>query len=68
MIRLIRNDGVEILLNVDHIKTITYDLKTTIILSNDDHLLVKNSENDIIQKIAAYRSGINDDKETARKK
>jgi flagellar protein FlbD len=68
MIRLIRDDGMEILLNVDLIKTINEGMETTITLTTGEEVLVKNSHNDIVQKIAAFRSGISESKETQKTK
>lgn len=58
MIRLIRKDGVEILLNVDMIQTIDGDGETVIHLHNGEMLRVKNHPRDITEKIRAYRLGI----------
>ena len=58
MIRLIRQDGVEILLNVDIIKSIQGMGPTVISLSNGEKLEVKNHPRDITEKIKAYKAGI----------
>lgn len=63
MIRLIRHDGIEILLNVNMIKSIEEYPQTTIILNNGEKLRVKNHPGDIIEKIKAYRIGIDESKE-----
>jgi uncharacterized protein YlzI (FlbEa/FlbD family) len=57
MIRLIRQDGVEILLNVDVIKSIEGKEPTVITLNNGEELKVKNHPLDITEKINAYRIG-----------
>ena len=57
MIRLIRQDGVEILLNVDAIKAIQGKDPTVITLNNGEKLNVKNHSSDITEKIEAYRIG-----------
>jgi len=57
MIRLIRQDGVEILLNVDAIKSIQGKDPTVITLNNGEKLNVKNHPSDITEKIKAYRIG-----------
>lgn len=57
MIRLIRQDGVEILLNVDAIKSIQGKDPTVITLNNGEKLNVKNHFLDITEKIKAYRIG-----------
>ncbi|MCP5046601.1 MAG: flagellar FlbD family protein [bacterium] len=60
MIRLLRTDGIEILLNTETIKNIQgrKDKPTTITFTNDDTVDVKNQVFDITQKIKAYVSGI----------
>lgn len=62
MIRLIRNDGIEILLNVDMIKTIEKTPDTVITLINGEKVVVKNAVGDITEKIRAYRIGIQEGK------
>ena len=68
MIRLLRADGMEILLNVDLIKTISEGMETKITLTTGEDVMVKNSHNDIVQKIAAFRSGISENKESQKRK
>lgn len=63
MIRLIRYDGVEILLNVDAIKSIQGKAPAVITLNNGEELKVKNHPHDITEKIKAYRIGIDLDDE-----
>jgi uncharacterized protein YlzI (FlbEa/FlbD family) len=58
MIRLIRQDGVEILLNVDAIKSVQGTDPTVITLNNGEKLKVKNHHRDITEKIKAYRIGV----------
>ena len=58
MIRLIRQDGVEILLNVDIIKSIQGMGPTIITHANGEKLEVKNHPGDITEKIKAYKAGI----------
>jgi uncharacterized protein YlzI (FlbEa/FlbD family) len=58
MIRLIRQDGVEILLNVDTIKSIQGMGPTVITMTNGEKLEVKNHPRDITEKIKAYKAGI----------
>lgn len=62
MIRLIRKDGVEILLNVDLIKSIEKTPETVITLTNGEKVEVKNAVGDITEKIRAYRIGLQDGK------
>lgn len=57
MIRLIRLDGVEFLLNTELIKTIERDKNTVITLKTGEKISVKNTESDVIQKIKALRIG-----------
>lgn len=58
MIRLIRNDGIEILLNIDMIKTIEKNQETVITLINGEKIVVKNAIGDITEKMRAYKIGI----------
>ena len=58
MIRLIRKDGIEILLNVNMIRSIESDHETVINLHNGERLVVKNHPMDITEKIRAYRLGL----------
>ena len=60
MIRLIRNDGVEILLNVNLIQSIEVLPETTIILTTGEKLVVKNHPGDVTEKIKAYQIGIDE--------
>lgn len=53
MIRLIRIDGVEILLNEDMIQSIEASPDTTITLAGGEEIKVKNSVSDITEKITA---------------
>jgi len=57
MIRLIRNDGLEFLLNIDLIKSIESGVDTIITLNSGEKIRVKNSEKDIMQKIRTHRIG-----------
>ncbi len=58
MIRLIRKDGIEILLNVNMIRSIESNTDTVIILNDGERLAVKNHPTDITEKIRAYWMGI----------
>ena len=62
MIRLIKSDGVEFLLNIDLIQTIEEGKDTVITLTTGEKLAVKNSERDIMQKIRAHRQGVAEEK------
>jgi uncharacterized protein YlzI (FlbEa/FlbD family) len=57
MIRLIRTDGQEILLNADWIKSIEGNSHTTIILTTGEKITVKNEIVDVITKLRAALSG-----------
>lgn len=61
MIRLFRQDGLEIMLNVDLIKDIAADPDTVITLLSGEKIPVKNTLTDIMTKIKAYRQGIEDE-------
>jgi len=58
MIRLIRKDGIEILLNIDMIKTIEKTPETVITLTNGEKIVVKNAVGDITEKMRAHIIGI----------
>jgi len=58
MIRLFRTDGLELMLNVDMIKDIDPGPVTIITLLSGEELKVKNSLTDVLNKIRAYRQGI----------
>jgi uncharacterized protein YlzI (FlbEa/FlbD family) len=64
MIRLIRVDGVEILLNTDHIQRVELgeNRGALITLSNGEKLKVKNPVYDITQKTKAYQKGIKEER------
>lgn len=61
MIRVIRTDGLEILLNADLIKTIERNAHTTITLTTGEKIAVKNEMDDVIIKIRAARIGIDEE-------
>jgi len=58
MIRLIRTDRQEILLNADWIKSIENNSPTTITLTTGEKITVKNEIDDVITKLRAARSGL----------
>lgn len=68
MIKLIREDGVEFLLNSDLVEKIEDGLYTVITLKGGEELKVKNSQYDIIEKIKAYMAGIREDGDNFKKK
>ena len=61
MIRVIRTDGLEILLNADLIKTIERNAHTTITMTTGEKIAVKNELDDVITKIRAARIGIEEE-------
>ena len=63
MIRLIRTDGQEILLNADWIKSIENNSPTTITLTTGEKITVKNEIDDVITKLRAARSGLEQERE-----
>jgi len=58
MIRLIRSDGIEILLNVEQIRKVD-GTPTTITLTDGETLTVKNHLNDVLTKVHAHQLGLN---------
>jgi len=61
MIRLFRQDGLELMLNVEMIKEIVPGPPTVITLVNGERIQVKNTLTDVLTKIHAYRKGIADE-------
>ncbi|MGE5339859.1 MAG: flagellar FlbD family protein [Candidatus Omnitrophota bacterium] len=64
MIRVIREDGVEILLNTSVIERVeeARDRKAILILGTGEKIKVKTPAADVIQKIKAYHSGFKQEK------
>ncbi len=63
MIRLIRDDGMEILLNDDRIRSVdTVGERTVILLSGGEVLTVKNSAVDVVTKMRAARQGLEEER------
>ena len=58
MIRLIRFDGQEILLNIDVIKSIEKVPETVINLTTGEKIKIKNSVRDVVEKMKAYQEGL----------
>jgi uncharacterized protein YlzI (FlbEa/FlbD family) len=58
MIRLYRHDSIEILLNVDLIRSVDSAPDTVITLVDGETIRVKNSEYDVVTKIKAARHGL----------
>jgi uncharacterized protein YlzI (FlbEa/FlbD family) len=69
MIRVIRTDGVEILLNTDVIKTVegSKDIPTVITLNSGEKITVKTPAYDVGQKIKAYTAGIRQERREMEK-
>ncbi|MCI0470221.1 MAG: flagellar FlbD family protein [Candidatus Aminicenantes bacterium] len=68
MIRVIRNDGMEVLLNIDFIQTVQKGPETVVTLHTGDKIVLKSPYGDVMQKIDACRLGIREeDKEDRRK-
>ena len=73
MIRLIRTDGMEILINSDMIESLNLGepesgIGTVITLGTGEQVLVKNTRSDIMQKIGAYRMGLSEARRQEEKK
>jgi len=68
MIKLIREEGIEFLLNPNLIEKIEDGVYTVITLKGGEELRVKNSQYDIIEKIKAYMTGIREDGDDFKKK
>lgn len=58
MVRLYRHDGLEILLNVDLIRSVDSVPDTVITLVDGTTVRVKNTEGDVVTKIKAARHGL----------
>lgn len=57
MIRVYRKDGTEFLLNADLIQSVQGGKETIVTLCNGEHVAVKNTVDDVLTKIRAYRYG-----------
>ena len=70
MIRLIREDGVEILLNTTFIQKVGMDeeRRAVITLTNGEVVKVKNPVYDVTQKTKAFLKGIKEERRTYEKK
>lgn len=70
MIRLCREDGVEILLNTTFIKKVGMDeeRRAVITLTNGEIIKVKNPVYDVTQKAKAFLKGIKEERRTYEKK
>jgi uncharacterized protein YlzI (FlbEa/FlbD family) len=69
MIRLCREDGVEILLNTTFIKKVEMDeeRRAVITLTNGEIIKVKNPVYDVTQKAKAFLKGIKEERRTYEK-
>ncbi len=63
MIRVIRSDGTEIMLNPDLIQSLDNDRETLITLVNGETLRVKNPLIDIVTKIQAHQLGLDSERQ-----
>ncbi len=70
MIRLIRHDGVEILLNTTAIEKVEMDeeRRAVLTLTNGEVLTVKNPVYDVTQKAKAFLKGIKEERRAYEKK
>jgi len=55
MILLTRLDGKELVVNADHILTVEATPDTVVALTSESHLMVKESPEQIMEKVAAWR-------------
>jgi len=55
MILLTRLDGKELVINSDHILTVEATPDTVIALTNEMHFMVKETPDEVIEKVAAWR-------------
>ncbi len=58
MIRVKRLDGTPLLVNVDQITWIEFNPDTVIALANGEKLLVRDSPDDIVQRVQDYKRGL----------
>ena len=70
MIRLIRDDGVEMLVNTEFIVDVQQFTphQTVISLTNGEKITVKTSRWDVMEKMRAYRMGLNSERKGVYKK
>lgn len=69
MIRVIKIDGTEILINSNLIETLTPGETGSVIkLITGEEILIKNTQGDIVQKIEAYRKGLTEARRQEEKK
>ncbi len=70
MIRLIRDDGIEMLVNTEFITDVQQFAphETVISLTNGEKITVKTSKWDVMEKMRAYRMGINSERKGVFKK
>lgn len=55
MVVLTRLDGKELVVNSDHILTVEATPDTVIALTNGTHLMVRESPDDVMERVAAWR-------------
>ena len=68
MIRVIRKDSMEILLNTEMIESVEKTPETVVTLINGDRLVLKSPFGDVMQKIDANRLGVRDEDRKEHKK
>lgn len=68
MIRVIRADGMEILLNTEMIESVEKYPQTVVTLKTGDRIVLKSSAGDVMQKIDASRLGVREEERANRKK
>lgn len=55
MITLTRLDGKELVVNADHVLTVEATPDTMLLLTGGLHLMVKESPEDVVERVAAWR-------------
>ena len=68
MIRVIRIDGTEILLNTEFIQEVKEDENkiTTVVLDNGENIKIKSPVYDVVQKAKAYITGVREEERVLR--
>lgn len=58
MIRVTRLDGTALLVNIDQITWIEFNPDTVIALANGEKLLVRDTPDDIVNRVQTYKRGL----------
>lgn len=58
MIEVTKLNGETIMVNADHIETVEAHPDTTLVLSNDKRIVVKDSVAEVVRKVVAYQRSI----------